>query len=358
MIVDAHLDLSANALQWNRDYTQPVARIRERERELNQVDLPGRGRGTVSLPEMRRGGIGLCVATTIARCTVGKEVLPQFPGFASAEIAWAVTQGQMAWHREMEVAGELLQIRDRAQLDAHLAAWDADSASQPIGYILSLEGADSLITLDYLHRAYEYGLRALGPTHYGPGRYAAGTASEGGFTPAGRDLLREMAGLKMICDITHLTDEGIQEALDTYDGAIWASHNNCRALVPGQRQLSDEQIAALVARGAVIGVVCDAWMLVPGWERGVTDPHEAGVSLRSLVDHIDHLCQVVGNAKHVGIGSDLDGGYGTEQGPTDLDTIADLQRLSGMLQARGYGADEVEGILGGNWIRFLRNHWK
>lgn len=357
MLVDAHLDIAANALTWNRDYTRPVPDIRARERELNQTDLPGRGNGTVSLPDMRRGDIGLCVATQIARCTVGEEVLPQFPGFASPEIAWAVTQGQLAWYRAMEEAGAMRQIRDRDALDGHLSAWAADSGKQPIGYILSLEGADSLLTLDYLYRAYEYGLRAIGPTHYGPGRYAAGTASEGGFTPAGRDLLREMESLGMICDITHLTDEGIQEVFDTYGGPIWASHSNCRTLVPAQRQLSDEQIKRLIDRDAVIGSVCDAWMLVPGWQRGVTDPHEAGVSLRNVVDHIDHVCQIAGNARHAGIGSDLDGGFGTEQGPTDLDTIADLQRIPVMLRARGYSEADIEGIMGGNWIRFLRAIW-
>ena len=114
--------------------------------------------------------------------------------------------------------------------------------------------------------------------------------------------------------------------------------------MPGQRQLSDKQIRALIERGAVIGAACDAWMLYPGWERGVTDPHEAGVSLRSVADHIDYVCQIAGNADHAGIGSDLDGGFGTEQGPTDLDTIADLQRLPEMLRARGYTGADVEKI--------------
>lgn len=356
MIVDAHLDLAINALHWNRDYTRPVESIRQRERDLNLRDKPDRGRGTVSLADMQRGSIGLCVATQIARCAVGKEVLPQFPGCASPEIAWATTQGQLAWYRAMEEAGALRQICNREELDAHVAGWEVEDGASPIGYVLSLEGADSLVSVDYLDRAYEYGLRALGPTHYGPGRYAAGTASEGGFTPAGRDLLRAMAQLNIICDITHLTDEGIQEALDTYDGPLWASHNNCRALVPGQRQLSDEQITILIGRGGVVGAALDAWMLVPGWERGITNPHEAGVSLRNVVDHIDHVCQIAGNSLHAGIGSDLDGGFGTEQGPTDLDTIADLRRLPDLLRTRGYCEDDIENVMGGNWLRFLRTH--
>ena len=302
---------------------------------------------------MRRASIGLCVATQIARCTVGKEVLPQFPGFASPEIAWAVTQGQLAWYRAMEEAGEMRPVRNREELDAHLAAWEVGGEAEPIGYVLSLEGADSLIDIDYLHRAHAYGLRALGPTHYGPGRYAAGTAAEGSFTPAGRALLKEMAALNIICDIPSPTRH--RGALKPRR-PLWASHSNCRALVPGQRQLATT-VRAPIGRGAVIGAVCDAWRLSPGWERGVTAPREAGGSLQSVADHIDYICQMAGNADHAGIGSDLDGGFGTEQGPVDVDTIADLGRLSGILATRGYTSVDVEKIMGGNWIRFLRACW-
>jgi membrane dipeptidase len=357
-IFDAHLDLSMNALQWNRDYTLPVSDIRAREQALGHTDKPDRGRGTTSLPEMRRGRIGLCVATQIAKCSEGVEVLPQVPGYASPAVAWATTQGQLAWYRCMEEAGEMVQICDRAALDRHVALWEGDPPDDtPIGYILSLEGADSFITPQYLERAYAYGLRAVGPTHYGPGRYAAGTAWEGGFTPAGRELLKEMERLNIICDITHLTDEGIQEAFDLYSGPLWASHSNCRALCPAQRQLSDEQIKILIERDAVIGVVFDAWMLIPGWVRGESNPAEAGVALKHIADNIDHICQLAGNTQHVGIGSDLDGGFGTEQGPTDLDTIADLQKLEGILSARGYSEADIAGIFHGNWLRFLRKWW-
>ena len=135
---------------------------------------------------------------------------------------------------------------------------------------------------------------------------------------------------------------------------MWASHNNCRALVPHNRQFSDDQIRALVARGAVIGVALDAWMIYPGWQRGVTTPQAAGVTLQTLVDHIDHICQVAGSARHVGIGSDLDGAFGREQTAADLETIADLAKIRGLLARAGLQRGRHRGHRIGNFLRFLR----
>jgi len=358
LLFDAHLDLSMNALQWNRDLTQSVAAIRQREVELELRDKKDRTNGTVSLPAMRRGGIGLCVATLIARCTVGKEVLLSVPGHPSPEIAWATTQGQLAWYRSMEQQGQIVQIRDRAGLDAHVALWQHDPPPQaPIGYVLSLEGADSIRTPGHLAESYEAGLRAIGLAHYGPGRYANGTTASGGLTPAGRELLAEIERLGIIMDATHLCDESFWEALEVFGGRVWASHNNARALVPGERQFSDEQLLALIQRGAVIGAVCDAWMLKPGWKRGQSKPAAEGVTLELVADQMDHVCQLAGDARHAGIGSDLDGGYGREQSPADLDTIADLARLADILKQRGYGEADVAAIMHGNWIEFLRQTW-
>jgi membrane dipeptidase len=163
-----------------------------------------------------------------------------------------------------------------------------------------------------------------------------------------------MERLGMILDATHLCDDSFWEALDHFGGRVWASHNNCRALVPHNRQFSDDQIRALAARDAVIGVALDAWMLYPGWQRGVTTPQVAGVTLRTLIDHIDHICQVTGSARHVGIGSDLDGAFGREQTAADLKTIADLARIPSLLAERGYRPESVAGIASGNFLRFLR----
>ena len=352
--IDAHLDLSMNAMEWNRDLTRPVAEINAREQGM--TDKPDRGNATVSLPELRKGNVGLVVATQIARF-----VEPDNPllGWHSPQQAWAHTQGQLAWYSAMEKQGELKQIRNWQELQAHLAYWNAgeDKSQKAIGYILSLEGADSIVSLDYLETAYENGLRALGPAHYGPGRYAFGTDASLPLSQQGKDLLRKMEELGIILDATHLCDLAFWDALDHFQGPVWASHNNCRALVDHNRQFSDEMIKALIARGAVIGGVFDAWMLSPGWIRGESTPKERNVTLATLLDHLDHICQLAGNANHIGIGSDLDGAFGKEQCPLDLETIADLQKIPDLLRARGYSEEDVQKVMHGNWLRFLKKAW-
>jgi membrane dipeptidase len=161
----------------------------------------------------------------------------------------------------------------------------------------------------------------------------------------------------MILDVTHLCDESLRDGLDHFNGPIWASHSNCRALVPHNRQFSDDQIRELIQREAVIGAAFDAWMLAPGWTRGETTPEGAGVTLDTVVDHIDHICQIAGNARHSMIGSDLDGAFGREQCPADVHTIADLGRLPDVLAKRGYPEADVEQIAHGNFLRFLRGAW-
>jgi len=353
-IIDTHLDLAMNALEWNRDYRQPVSAIRASERGL--TDRVDRGNNTVALPDLRRAGVGLVVATQIARVNTSEYHLPG-AGWRSPAQAWAMTQAQRAWYEAMEAEGEMIRITNRAALDTHVLRWlnDAEPAQdKPVGYILSLEGADSLPDPSYVERAYDYGLRAIGPAHYSTGRYAPGTGLTGPLTPAGRDLLREMDRLHMILDVTHLTDEGFAEALALYQGPVWASHHNCRALVAHQRQLSDGQICQLAERGAVIGGCLDAWMLKPGLTQGKSNPADFGITLATLADHIDHICQLVGNARHCMIGSDLDGAFGCEQTPTDLNTVADLPSLGTILRQRGYTDADVAGIFHGNALRFLQ----
>ena len=353
--IDAHLDLSMNALEWNRDLRKPVSEINEREKGLN--DKPDRAKGVVSLPELRKGNIGLVVATQIARYVAPGNLLP---GWHSPEQAWAQTQGQVAWYKAMEEDGEMVQVNDLAGLEKHLTLWNdgMPNDKKPVGYILSLEGADSIVTIKHLERAYNYGLRAVGPAHYGPGRYAQGTDATGLMGPKGHELLKEMERLNIILDATHLCDDCFWEALDNFNGPVWASHNNCRALVIHNRQYSDEMIKELVNRGAVIGAALDAWMMVPGWVRGQSKPKELNCNLEVMVDHIDHICQIAGNALHVGIGSDLDGAFGREQCPYDLETIADLQKVPALLKNRGYTETDIENMMHGNWLRFLRNAWK
>jgi membrane dipeptidase len=352
--VDIHLDLSMNALEWNRNLRLPVSDINSRE--TGKTDLAGRGGATVSLPALRDGNTGLVVATQLARYVAPGNPLP---GWHSPEQAWAQTQGQLAWYRAMEEAGEMVQITDLHHLENHLSLWNdtRNNEFKPIGYILSLEGADSLVTLKHLERAFAYGLRALGPAHYGPGRYANGTDATGKMGNEGIDLLKEMDRLNMILDATHLCDDAFWQALDIFKGPVWASHNNCRSIVNHNRQYSDEQLKALIERGAIIGAAMDAWMIVPGWVRKVSTPKEMNCSLDSVVNHIDHICQLAGHTKNICIGSDLDGGFGKEQCPYDIDTIVDLQKFPVLLAARGYNTADVDAFMYGNSLRFLRNAW-
>ena len=352
--IDAHLDLSMNAMEWNRDLRRSVFEIRQREEGLN--DKPDRAKGTVAFPELREGNAGLVVATQIARYVEPGNPLP---GWHSAEQAWAQTQGQLTWYKTMEACGEMKMIKDINTLEEHVALWMNDSNNKkPIGYILSLEGADSLISLKNLETAYEYGLRALGPAHYGPGRYANGTDATGHLNEQGKALLKEMERMNIILDATHLCDDAFWDAMEIFHGHVWASHNNCRALVNHNRQFTDEQIKVLIERDAVIGAAMDAWMIVPNWIRGKSTPEELNCSLERLMDHVDHICHLAGNASHVGIGSDLDGAFGKEQSPYDLETIADLQKIPLLLEKRGYTKADIENIMHGNWLRFLRNAWR
>ncbi len=353
-VFDAHLDLAMNALEWNRDLTWTVEDIRKSEEGM--TDKPDRGKNTVSLQAMRKGNVGLCVATQIARYV--KKGSP-LPGWNSPHQAWAQTQGQLAWYKAMEEIGEMVQVTNLKELKTHMGLWERDDSDskKPIGYILSLEGADSIVTIDHLEKSHEMGLRAIGPAHYGPGTYAHGTDSIGGIGTKGKELLKKIEELNLILDATHLCDMSFWETMKVYNGPVWASHNNCRKFVNHNRQFSDEQINELISRKAVVGIALDAWMMVPNWIRGESIPKDMGVTLNQMVENIDHICQLAGNSLYVGIGTDLDGAFGKEQSPDDLETIADLQKIPLLLSQRGYSNDDIENIMHLNFIKFLERTW-
>jgi len=303
---------------------------------------------------MRAGQVAVCCATVIARVSYPDN--PR-PGYNSPEIACAVAQGQLAYYRLLEEQGEVRLIADWPALEALVEQWrKAAEDRPPLGFILAMEGADPILSPEQVAWWRAQGLRVVSLSHYGVSTYAHGTDTEGGLTALGPPLLAAMEEAGMILDLTHLSDGSFWEALEAFGGPLMASHNNCRALVPGVRQFSDQQIEALIRRDGVMGVALDAWMLYPGWIKGQTQPEV--VSLEAVVDHIDHICQLAGNSRHAAIGTDLDGGYGTEQCPHDLDTIADLQKIPDLLRARGYTEEDLRAVMYDNWLRLFHDAWE
>ncbi|MGQ0602116.1 MAG: dipeptidase [Anaerolineales bacterium] len=360
LIIDSHLDLSWNAMQWGRDIRLSAYTIRAQE---SGTPGAGRAQNTVCLPELRRGRVAVSFATILSRCTGMPYPLLDYPSVAQA---YGVGRGQLAYYRALEREGHIRIIESLDVLNRHIAEWEAWDAAHPqdaegegdttetptLGFVISMESADPIMTPDQLEDWFEAGLRVIGPAHYGPGRYAGGTGTENGISEIGVALLKEMQRLGIVLDMTHLCDQAFWEALEHFDGPVLASHNNCRALVPHQRQFTDDQLRAIIKREGVIGAAFDIWMMIPDWTAGKSTNQQA--SIATAADHIDHVCQLAGNAHHAAIGSDLDGGFGRESSPHDLDTIADLQSLTGILAGRGYAQDDIAHIMYGNWVRLLR----
>lgn len=360
LVIDSHLDLAWNGLSWDRDLTRGLAEIRVSESSMRDDDC--RGRCTTSLPELRRAGVAVCLGTILVRArskaqpeTGHRRIDLDVP---NQQIAYAQGQGQLAYYRALQEAGEIRIIRDRSALTEHWMHWrsseSAERTSLPVGVIIAMEGADPIISPAQADAWWRDGLRCASLVHYGAGPYAIGTGASGPLTAAGVELLRAFDRLGMILDLTHTSDPGFFQAADLFAGPIMASHNNCRALVPGDRQFSDEQIRLIIQRQGIIGCALDAWMLMPGFV--VTPSSSSQVPLSSFVDHIDHICQLAGNSHHVAIGSDLDGGFGTEQTPAELETIADLQKIGDLLKHRGYEEDDINAIFHGNWLEFCSRH--
>lgn len=360
---DWHLDLAWNALEWNRDLSLPVADLRRREAAAGYTG-PGRGVNTVTLPALRAGHVGVVSATLLARHDRAGVQLGFIPksGYESAEAAHAMAVAQLAYYRALERRGLVRVLADWPGLEAHVREWQTFLASPgsdsppPLGFIVSMEGADPILSPDDLEAWWAAGLRVVSLSHYGNGRYSHGTGTPGPLNEPGPALLAAMERVGMILDVTHLADEAMDQAFDRFGGTVIASHHNCRALVDRQRQLRDGDIRKLAERGGVVGAALDCWMLDPGCGQGPGNVRR-GATLETVADHIDHVCQVAGSARHVGIGSDLDGGFGTEQSPADLDTIADLQKLPEILSRRGYSAADIEGVMHGNWLALMRRAW-
>ncbi len=353
LIVDSHLDLAFSAIQVNRDITQPAATVRIHDPEPTMRAF---GSCTVGLPDMRKGHVGIVFGTVMSRIDPNDRWTKT--GMYVQSQCHGVGRGHYAYYEGLEREGLITFIRSEAELDASVTAWQNPAADTPFGLILAMECADPILGPDQVQEWYDLGLRMVSISHYGTSTYSHGTGTEGGLLPTAKPLLDALKAAGIIVDLTHTTDQAFWEILDIYDGPVAASHHNCRALVPGQRQLTDEMIRSIAARDGVIGTAFDAWMLDPSWQRKVP-PFEqlTSATLATVADHTDHICQLLGTSRHCGIGTDLDGGFGTEQAPRDLNTIADLQKLLPIFEKRGYAAEEIAGIFSGNWIRLFKKVW-
>ena len=359
LIADSHLDLGLNGIQFNRNLLWTAHSIRSAE---SGETFQWSGNATVGLPDMRRGRMALSLTTLLARST-GRPV--SHIDYQSAEQAYGMAQAHLGYYRALEQGGHCRILEDGASLASHIAEWEAwdkqhgelTTETPPLGFVISMESADPILRPGDVQDWFDKGLRVIGPAHYGPGRYAGGSGTERGLTNIGRELLREMERVGMVLDVTHLTDAAFDESLDIFaQGVVLASHTNCRTLVPHQRQLDDGRLRRLIGRQGVIGVALDCWMLEMGWAYGKGSSRNH-LTLETVCDHIDHICQLAGNANHAAIGSDLDGGFGVEQSPADLDTIADLQKVAGILSGRGYSDEDVTKVMYRNWVGLLLHAW-
>ena len=348
LIVDAHEDIAMNVLHGGRDIRQSVAKIRRREDEIAAargcalIDSPDLA--MVALPEHRLGGVGLVFATLFT--------MP-----AALDTMTANAHEQLRYYHDL--AAQDIGVRlitNQQELQQLTVDWSAARTpdDRPVGMVILMEGADALREPSDLPAWYAQGLRIVGPAWRGT-RYAGGTGAPGPLTDLGRALLVEMERLGVTLDMSHMAEESFWQAIEQFHGTIIASHSNCRALVPTDRQLSDEMIRAIAERDGVIGTVMANSFLVAGWGKEDKDGNvnNSPVTLADVIRHIDHICQLTGSARHCAIGSDFDGGFGVESTPEAFDSVADLEKLASALAQAGYSEDDVTGIMGGNWLRLL-----
>jgi membrane dipeptidase len=347
LIFDAHLDLALNGVDWNRDLTLEVEQIRRQEVELGMT-APGRQHSTLSLPELRAGEVAVCLTTLLARL---EPRIDDAFGWTSPQTCYALAHAHRAYYRGLERCGALRAIHSATELSAHVAAYRENPHSTPLGYILTMEGADPLLEPGTIDEFYDMGLRALGLTHYGRNRYGGGTQTDAPLQPPAFELLKRCAELGLTIDVTHLSDPAFWQVVECFPGRIHASHQNARGICNWQRQFSDDQIRVVIERDGVLGIAFDVIMLQEGFVRGQSVPE---VSLDRAIDQLEYVRDLAGGSlRHIGLGTDLDGGFGYEQTPVGLNRYRDLQGLVNRMEQRGYRNDEIAAIFHGNWLRFF-----
>ena len=353
LIFDGDYPMAYSALELNRDLTLPVEAVRRAD--------PGSGNLVLAtLPEMRRGGIAGALVKVVAR--IEREGSPLW-GYRSGDLAHAAARGHLAFYQVLADRGEIRILETRSEFSRHMEEWTdaAETAGRAVGVVLGMEGADPILWPEQLSLWWDWGLRVVSLTHYGPSSYAHGTGCPGGLFPPARPLLAEMERTGMILDLTHISDEGFWQSLELFQGPVLASHQNCRALVPGERQFSDRQLRAVIERGGVIGVSLDTWMLhrtqrldwaTRGMGRARPFAREE-VTLEDAADHIEHICELAGSTLHAAIGGDTDGQGGLAGAPGGIDTVADYPKIAETLVRRNWKPEDIANVMYANWQRFF-----
>ncbi len=351
IIVDGHQDIAYNALRLGRDYRRAAWDIRRAEVEAGLAAK--RGLAANGLPDALLGRVGVIFATLFAESAWSPFKSDNFAGYTTPQEAYQQALRQWEYYQRLADEHEQIDlITRRAELDAVLETW-ADGVAMDkhrVGLCLLMEGADPIVEPRQLEEWYERGLRIIGLA-WSETRYAGGTGRPGPLTDLGRELLEAMQDFNFILDLSHTTEEGFLEALDRYEGPVIASHSNPTALWDHHRNLTDLQIQRLAERDGVMGVVLYNRFLNPHWYKGAP---KADTPFDVIIAAIDYVCQVTGSSAHVGIGSDIDGGFGAEAMPDGIDTTSDFWQIGEALLVRGYAVEDVERILGGNFLRILR----
>ncbi len=352
IILDAHLDIAYNTIMWKRDFAQGV--YKQRQREAN-TDIPQKeGVITAALPEALLGRVGVVFGTLFTRpSTTAPNPADVKIGYSTPREAYQSARNQFDVYQKLaDEHANITLIRTKAELESVLATWQdgIEFAQHKLGIVISMEGGDPILEPSQFEEWYAMGVRAVGPA-WKETRYTAGTGRPGPLTPLGRELLEVMADLNAILDVSHMAQEACLEALDRYEGPIIASHSNARRFSDTDRHLNDDTIRRLVERDGVIGMPLYNPFLKNGWTP--TDKKQA-VTLGHVTASIDYICQLIGSAQHVGIGSDLDGGFGLNSTPAEIDTITDLHLIGSALNAKGYAPADINSILSGNFLRILR----
>ena len=314
MIVDAHLDIGWNALAHGRGFLQPQATGY-----------------LVSRSSLVASGVGLVFATLYtAPARAGRAMRTRFV-YENAHEANIMATAQVNYYK----SSGLQLIGNKSELESYVRGWRKGR----LAAVLLMEGADPVEDPSQLAAWTDRGVRIIGPA-WGATRYSGGTGAPGGLTDLGVQLLKAMRRKRVILDLSHMADQAIADAFAMWRGPIMASHSNARALVPGDRQITDATAKEVASREGMLGVSFYAKHLRTSGRATLDD----------VIKHLVHLARAAGGPERLGLGTDLDGGFDARQAP--MKDLAELRELRERLTKR-FNKTQVEGVMGGNWIEFM-----